>query len=79
MALVLFFKNILICLSHPSVIQVLFLQCNFIYLFLTVLGLHCCVRALSSCGERGLPFVVTRWLLTAVASCGVQSSAHGLQ
>ena len=59
MALVLFF-----------VIQVFFffLQCDFIYLCLTVLGLHYCVQALSSRGEQGLPFVVAtgfslRWLL----------------
>ena len=40
----------------------------FIYLFLAVLGLHCCVRAFSSCGEQGLLFVVVRGLLIAVAS-----------
>ena len=69
MALVLFLKNILIRLSHPSVIRsfFFFLQCNFISLFLTVLGLHYCVQALTSC-ERGLLFVVAtgfslRWLL----------------
>ena len=27
---------------------------NFIYLSLTVLGLHCCMRAFSSCRQRGL-------------------------
>ena len=41
---------------------------NFIYLFLASLGLCCCVRAFSSCGERGLLFVVVRGLLVAVAS-----------
>ena len=40
----------------------------FIYLFLAALGLCCCVRAFSSCGERGLLFVVVRVLLTVVAS-----------
>ena len=35
----------------------------FIYLFLAVLGLCCCVRAFSSCGEWGLLFVAVRWLL----------------
>ena len=40
----------------------------FIYLFLAVLGLCCCARAFSSCGERGLLFVVVRRLLIAVAS-----------
>ena len=39
----------------------------FIYLFLAVLGLCCCV-AFSSCGERGLLFVVVSELLIAVAS-----------
>ena len=41
----------------------------FIYLFLAALGLRCCARAFSSCGERGLLFVVVRGLLIAVASC----------
>ena len=39
-----------------------------IYLFLAVLGLRCCTRAFSSCGERGLLFVAVRWLLIVVAS-----------
>ena len=40
----------------------------FVCLFLAVLDLHCCARAFSSCGERGLLFVVVRGLLIAVAS-----------
>ena len=40
----------------------------FIYLFLAALGLRCYARIFSSCGERGLPFVVVRRLLVAVAS-----------
>ena len=40
----------------------------FIYLFLAVLGLHCCARAFSSCGERWLLFVAVRGRLIAVAS-----------
>ena len=54
------------------------------YLFLAALGLCCCTRAFSSCGERGLLFVVVRgfslrWLLllwstgsrhTGFSSCG---------
>ena len=40
---------------------------TFIYLFLTVLGIHCCVWAFSSCSEQGLLFVVVRRLI-AVAS-----------
>ena len=60
---------------------------NFIYLFLAVLGLHCCARAFSSCGERGLLFVAVhmfslRWLLllwrtgsrhAGFSSCGMQA------
>ena len=46
----------------------------FIYLFLAALGLHCCSRAFSSCGERGLLFAAVRGLLIAVASrCGAQA------
>ena len=43
--------------------------------FLAVLGLCCCVQAFSSCGERGLLFVVVRGLLIAVASLVAE---HGL-
>ena len=45
------------------------------YLFLAVLGLCCCARAFSSCGEQGLLFVAVRGLLIAVASLAVK---HGL-
>ena len=45
------------------------------YLLLAVLGLHCCVRAFSSCGELGLLFVAVHGLLIAVASLVVE---HGL-
>ena len=48
----------------------------FIYLFLAALGLRCCVRASSSCGERGLFVVVVCGLLIAVASLVVE---HRLQ
>ena len=48
---------------------------SFIYLFLAALGLLCCVRAFSSCGERGLLFAVVRGLLIAVASLVAE---HGL-
>ena len=46
-----------------------------IYLFLAVLGLRCCVRAFSSCGEWGLLFIVVGGLLIVVASLVVE---HGL-
>ena len=42
---------------------------------MAVLGLCCCSRAFSSCGERGLIFVVVHRLLIAVASLVVE---HGL-
>ena len=38
-------------------------------------GLRCCVRAFSSCGERGLLFIAVRGLLMAVDSLDAQ---HGL-
>ena len=46
-----------------------------IYLFLAALGLCCCARALSSCGEQGLLFIAVRGLLVAVASLAAE---HGL-
>ena len=44
-------------------------------LFLAVLGLHCCVRAFSSCSEWGLLFVSVQGLLIAVVSLVAE---HGL-
>ena len=32
-----------------------------------MLGLHCCTEAFSSCGKRGLLFIVVRRLLIVVA------------
>ena len=49
---------------------------RFIYLFLVSLGLHCCARAFSNCGEQGLLSATVCRLLTAVASPVV---VHGLQ
>ena len=53
----------------------------FLNLFLAVLGPHCCAKAFSICGERGLLFVVVRRLFIAVASLIVEHSlqARGLQ
>ena len=48
---------------------------KFIYLFLALLGLCCCTRDFSSCGEWGLLFVAVPGLLIAVASLVVE---HGL-
>ena len=44
-------------------------------LFLAVLDLHCCVRAFSSCGERGLLISVVHGLLIVMASSVM---GHGL-
>ena len=61
----------LLCPPLPGkVIKVSFFK-NFI-LFIFIFG---CLRAFSSCGERGLLFVVVRGLLIAVASLVVE---HGL-
>ena len=46
----------------------IFLNLFIFYLFLSVLGLCCCVWAFSSWGERELLFVVVCGLLIAVAS-----------
>ena len=48
---------------------------NLFYLFLAALGLCCCARAFSSCGEQGLLFVVVHGLFIAVASL---VGEHGL-
>ena len=47
----------------------------FIYLFLATLGLRCCERAFSSCGEQGLLFIAVQGLLNVVASLVAE---HGL-
>ena len=65
----------LVSRSSPPVLFFFFLIYLLINLFLAALGLHCCARASSSCGERGLLFVVVHGLLTAVASLVVE---HGL-
>ena len=48
---------------------------TFIYLLLAVLGLRCCARAFSNCGERGLLFVAVRVPPIVVASLVVE---HGV-
>ena len=48
----------------------------YFYLFLPALGLRCCTRAFSSCGEQGLLFITVRGLLIALASLAAE---HGLQ
>ena len=46
-----------------------------IFFFLAALGLHCCARAFSSCGEQGLLLVAVHGLLIVVASLVTE---HGL-
>ena len=59
--------------SHFSLFYFIFINL-FIYLFVygcigsLLLGLHCCKQAFSSCGERGLLFIVVHGLLIVVAS-----------
>ena len=64
-----FYSAILVNLSF------FFYKLIFIYLFLAPLGLCCCARAFSSCGEWGLLFIAVRGLLIAVASLVAE---HGL-
>ena len=47
----------------------------FLFLFLAALGLCCCARAFSGCGQRRLLFVVVHGLLIEVASLVAE---HGL-
>ena len=41
----------------------------YLFIYLAALGLRCCTRAFSSCGERGLLFIVVHRPLIAVGSC----------
>ena len=60
--------------SHWLVLFLFNLFIYLLFLFLAALGLHCCARAFSSCGERGLLFVAVHGLLIAVASrCGARA------
>ena len=70
------------CFLHPF-----FFLIYFIYLFLAALGLCCCARASSGCGEWGLLFIAVHgllmlWLLllwstgsryTSFSSCGLRA------
>ena len=50
---------------HSRIIFFAFLKSH---LFLAVLGLCCCLKAFSSCGNQGLHFVAMLGLLIAVVS-----------
>ena len=55
--------------AQPFVFSLpLFLKKIYLFIILAVLGLCCCAQAFSSCGERGLLFIVVHGLLMAVAS-----------
>ena len=54
--------------ADSCLIQSFFFKFIYLFLFWAALGLRCCTRALSSCGEQGLLSVVVRGLLIAVAS-----------
>ena len=71
------FEAVLVMTEKLILVVLLFLfSCLFFFFFfLATLGLRCCARAFSSCGERGLLLVVVRGLLIAVASLVVE---HGL-
>ena len=58
-----------------------FLLKFYLFYFLAALGLHCCARAFSSCGEWGLLFVAVHGLLVVVASLVAEHRlyVHGLQ
>ena len=53
-----------------------FLKNKFIYLFLAALGLCCCAQAFSSCGERGLLFVVVHGLIAVASLVAEIGRAH---
>ena len=61
-----------VCIFNPYSV---FLFVFNLFLFLAALGLLCCMQAFSSCGERGLLFIVVRGLLIALASLVAE---HGL-
>ena len=63
------------CIFYSSGARTFFKKIYLIYLFLAALGLRCCVRAFSSCGERGLFFVAVHGLLIVVAPLVAE---HGL-
>ena len=58
-----------------KVIFIYLIFLKLINLFLAALGLHCCMRVFSSCGERGLLFVAVHGLLIALVSLVAE---HGL-
>ena len=70
-------KRTRICCTAQENITFVFNNFLKIYLFLVMLGLCCCVWAFSSCGEKGLLFVVVLKLLIALASFVVEHRFYG--
>ena len=67
-------KCILLSERSQSEKGTFFLLIYFLFFyFLAALGLCCCAQVFSSCGERGLLFVVVHGLLIAVASSSLRS------
>ena len=60
--------GLLVMIKLRGLVPFLLFSFKLINLFLAALGLRCCAWAFSSCGERGLLFVVVRRLLIEVAS-----------
>ena len=58
-----------------NIMELFIYLCIYLFLFLAALGLRCCVRVFSSCGEWGLLFTAVRGLLIAVTSL---AAGHGL-
>ena len=53
----------------------------YFYLFLAVLGLHCCLGAFSSCGEQGLLSSCSSWAFHCggFSCCGTQAQGGRFQ
>ena len=49
------------CMCFLSYLTISFFFFNFIYLFLAVLGLHCCTQTFSSCNDQGLLPSCSAW------------------
>ena len=71
------FPGLIYFLTQEFLISIFFKNkfIYFIYLFLAALGLFCCARAFSSCGEQGLHFPAVCGLLIAEDSLAAE---HGL-
>ena len=67
-----YFKGVNFMVCELYLNNAVFYIFYFIYLSLAALGLCCCARAFSSCGERGLRFLEVHGLLIAVASLIVE-------